>query len=192
MTHPCIASTAATISALRTANISGRLDADTRLSPSVYFSSDDKGGTADVTLYPHEGGLINAEIKVTGHPGWLSLNIGLGTGAFNEGDTLGIITDIRGTDTFNIRPYIRSSRNSDEQDTILSKDITFGGTPTISTLLHTVSPADALPHDEAYHTLILPLPIRDLSLVLNDLCLFHLGAESGLSEYSMTLGRLAG
>jgi hypothetical protein len=191
VTHPCIAATQDTLNALRAADISGHLDADTHLSPGVYFSVDRVRGNVEITLHPFDDGLLKAELKVTGNPEWLSLSIGLGTGTFNIDDTLGITADLRGVDAFSIRPFIRSARDNETHDTRFEEDLTFGDTPGTSILLHNVTSQDALSYGEAFHTLIMPLPRRDLTLNLHDFRLFHLNASSDLSKPAMRLGGLA-
>lgn len=192
MTHPCVVSTTNTLSLLRTTDLTGPFEPDVPLSPDVYFSADTVQGMAQITLHPLEGGLVKAGLEVTGDPEWLSLNIGLGTGSFQTGDTVGIVADTRGSDSFATRPVLRSSRANDETvDTCLAEDFIFGGLPGTMILLHPVTTEDALAYGEAFHTLILPLPKRNISLTLNDLRLVHLDASSGIDLQAMTLGGLA-
>lgn len=177
---------------LRATHLTGLLEDDTQISPGVYFSADTKGGNTRITLHPTEGGLLNADLKITGNPVWLTLNIGLGTGRFETGDTVGIVADLgNGDDTFNVQPFIRSNDKVEQFDTVLAQTLAFGGTHGVTTLLHTIAAQDALSHGEAFHTLIIPLPKRDLSMKINDLRFLHIKAATSAHLQGTTLGGLA-
>lgn len=191
MTHPCVAAITQSLSQLRADEYAGPIDPDTHLSPEVYFSIDTQQGTPQITLQELEGGLLKAALNVTGTPEWLTLNIGLGTGRFEIGDTIGLVTDFRGTDAFSTRPFIRSNRDGEAHDTALAEEMVFGGQPSISTLLHSITSEDALGYGEAFHTLVIPLPKRNLSLSLYDLRMFHIDGAQGGGAHAATLGSLA-
>lgn len=191
VTHPCVVAATKTINALRAAKVTGAFDPAAHLSPQVYFSADFSQGGVEITLPPLPDGLLKAVISVAGQPEWLALNIGLGTGSFRAGDTLGIVADLRGTDAFRIQPFIRSDCDGTQCDTTLVEDFTVGGDRGISTLLHPITAEDPITCGTAFHTLILPLPKRDIAVELYDLRLFHIDAATGLRARAVTLGGLA-
>lgn len=189
VTHPCVVFTANTIEKLRKTELSGPHDLDKRVTPEVYFSAETSQAGVEITLLPQEGGLLKAEILVSGNPEWLTLNIGLGSGNFEIGDTLGIAYDLRGSDEFSVQPFIRSSYDGVEYDTALADDFRFGALPGV--LLHPITAEVPLTYSAAFHTLILPLPKRNSAFEIRNLRLFHVEASSGLAASVTTLGGLA-
>ena len=150
---------------------------DRPMVPEVYFSWDRADGDAAITLEHAGTGLLRARIEVTGTPSWLTFNIGLGSCRIVAGNMLGLLAQTgigNAPDGTPIRifPLVRSIDRFGHLDTPLSGDLTLGAGAGVWSLLHRIRERDPMAAEETYHTLILPLPRRDLTLDLVDLRLF--------------------
>lgn len=172
MTHPCIQFANAAIATLRQSSVTGNITIGDHISPEIYFGADTEGADVSTTLHNTDTGLLNVSVEVSGDPEWLTLNIGLGSGAFQDGDTFGVVIDAQGSDSFESPAFIRSDFGTYVEDTALADPVQFGTAHGLHTLLHPFGSADPIVYGSGYHTLVLPLPHRSLSLHLRDLRLF--------------------
>lgn len=177
MTPPPILHALARIRDLRHAELPMRVSTDTPLVPDVYFSWDTANGSVDITLSRHEDGLFTAVLKVSGRPRWLTFNIGLGGGAFEVGDLLGLVIETgpdngAAGEAIGLLPFLRSAEGGERQDTPMFGALHLGAGRGLWALVHRIGIGEPLGRLKAYHTLVLPLPATDLTLDLRDLRLF--------------------
>ncbi|MFN3954293.1 MAG: hypothetical protein ACK4LQ_07540 [Pararhodobacter sp.] len=174
-----------------------RLDNCAPLVDGFYFSWDAQQAQVDLSLHrpAREAGaqtapLFELRTRVSGEPRWLSMNISLGSHRFASGDVIALIGALHCPEAETLPAFIRTRANGEDSDTTLFEPLRGKGA-SVTTALHTVEPADNLVIDDAFHTLIVPLPRRDFTLVLNDLRLFVLPAAAGLRSQPQTLASFA-
>ena len=192
MTHPCVAKVAESVLVLRQSDLTGAIEENTHIVPEVYFSADSANGTAAVELLPRQDALLKVRVTVTGLPDWLTFNIGMGEGRFQPRDTLGVVaevsTDLKAESDFRATPFIRSDQMG---DTHFAAGFALSTEAQPASLLHPVTSADALTYGSVYHTLVLPLPKRTMTLTVHALRLIHMDASEGLSAEMAKLGCFA-
>ena len=192
MLHPCIVETMNTLDQLRRATIGGKAGESAHLSYNVYFCWDQQGADVDIALSSQPGHLLTADIALRGTPEWFTLSIGLGSGTFGVGDTLGLAVDLSATAAFDLAPFIRSVDGGKRHDTHLADAARIGnGTVGPALLLHTVDAHEPLAWAGSFHTLIIPLPRQSGKLELRDMRLFHAPAQKGLRLRPRTLASAA-
>lgn len=191
MTHPVIAETTATLARLRKARLRGRAEESQHLSPNVYFCWDKAKGAADITLTPASGALLTAEIAVSGAPGWFTLNIGLGAGAFAPGGAFGLALAASSSQPITLHPFLRSALGETRHDTHLTESLRLGPDLAPRLALHRIRPQDAMAQSNGFHTLILPLPCARFRLHLQDMRAFHVPPQPGAPLPPSTLSALA-
>lgn len=180
MTHPCELATALTISELRGATFDESAENNAHIAPDLYLSWDDEQAEIDLKIASDAATLLSIKGTVANTPRWFSLNIGLGNGALKPGDVLGVVVELESPTAMDSVPFIRTAwREGGYGDTYLADRISVSEGRQVVTLLHTASAEDAL-CNEAFHTLVVPLPSVDFDLTLIDMRLFVIGAERGL------------
>lgn len=158
-----------TIAALRDLPDAEQVENNTHIVPEIYFSWDAEQAEVSITLSKSDGCLLDANVKVSGQPRWLGLNIGLGDGTLYRGDQVVVVMDLASEMTDKFQLALISSRDGKRVDTLLEEPI--GGLPkgVIRTIVHNIHEDDAHEGVEAYHTLAIRLPAHSHSLRLNDL-----------------------
>lgn len=154
-------------------------------SPELYISWDDEKGQVAPKGRTKPGILLQLDAEVAVPPRWFSLNIGLGKSALKAGDVLGLVLEIESETGFGSDLFCRSATEDAYSDTYLQGGFDVTGGRQIVTILHTIEPGDSLEQD-AFHTLVMPLPGQNFSLTLRDMRLFVLGAERGLRSTPFT------
>ena len=181
MTHPTESEATRTIGALRAAPLDEARAEGSRLTlaPGTYFSFDAAGW---VDLAVERGGveLVSAEAAVAGDPGWLSLNLELGSGAFGPGDILVLVVDLEGCVEDGLSAFLRSAGAGGLADTPFADPLQGSRTRAVRTLLHQVAADDGVVGPPRFHTLVLALPRRDFRLVLHDLRFAVVPAARGI------------
>lgn len=176
------------------AGLPARLDNCAPLVDGFYFSWDAEQAQVELSLHrPTRQGdapLFELRARVSGEPRWLSMNISLDTHRFAAGDVIALVGALHCPEAESLPAYIRSRANGEDCDTPLAEPLRGNGAA-VATALHTIEPADNLLINDAFHTLIVPLPQRDFTLVLNDLRLFVLPAAAGLRSQPQTLASFA-
>ncbi len=189
MTHFAEIFTASAVSILRSSDFSQKLENNSHIVPDIYFSWDDEGGEVDITLKSINGYMGEIWSKVSGTPGWLSLNLSLGNCSFAAGDVLGLVVELEDCPDQNFPAFIRSMREGGApSDTYLDEILTGSRDRAVRTLLHKVSQHSDMAGAQAYHTLIIPLPLKDFSMNLRDIRLFVIPAARGLDTRPATVG----
>lgn len=193
MKHPCVVSTENTIRKLRMAKVTGDVEPNKHISPEIYFSADLSHGAVSIVADPLDDGLLKATIDAKGQPEWLSLNIGLGEGAFSGGEILCFAYDFRCATPFDVQPFIRSGGAGSDTDTHIEEPFRFAAPMKAAVVMHQVYPDSPLTQDGVFHTLVLPLPLPTTvdAIEIHDLRLVCLGADAGISPNIETLGRLS-
>lgn len=191
MTHSVVAQTSSLLQQLRQATFTGLAEESRHVSHNVYFCWDKANGAADITVTSVEGGLLSADIAVSGAPDWFTLNIGLGFGAFRAGETLGLALSASSTAQTVLRPFVRSVVAGEGHDTHLTDPIRLALSPGGILLLHTIQPYEALAWAQEFHTLIIPLPKQSFRLDLQDMRLFHATGPAAPSAQPGTMAALA-
>lgn len=190
MTHFAELFTASAISILRSSDFSQSLENNTPVVPDIYFSWDDEEGNVDVTLKSLNGYMGEIWGKVSGAPRWLSLNLSLGTCSFTAGDVLGLVVELEGCPDQNFPAFIRSDRAGAHSDTYLDEILKGSEDRAVRTLLHKISPHSGMIGAEAFHTLIVPLPLKDFRMNLRDIRLFVIPAARALDTRPATVARI--
>ena len=187
MTHPSEIFVAETVAELRKADFDMQVENNTPFATNLYFSWDEEFGQVGITAQSGSDNLLDADISCSGEPQWFSLNIPLGDAEFSAGDVLGVIFDLDCPDAQDLPLFVRSARGEGYMDTYLQDMLSVKEGRNICTLLHMISPADGLAQEAGFHTLVLPLPSRNLKLTLKDARVFVLGAERGVQSAPMQL-----
>lgn len=191
MTHFAELITASAVSILRSSDFSQTLENSTHVVPDIYFSWDNEEGEVDVTLKSINGYLGEIWCKVSGAPRWLSLNLSLGACSFTAGDVLGLVIELENCPDQSFPAFIRSTREDDVLGDTYLDDILKGSRDrAVRTLLHKVSPHSNMVGEEAFHTLIIPLPRKDFHMNLRDIRLFVIPAARGLDTRPATVARM--
>ena len=176
MTHPCLQTVAKAVAALRSATLPAKAGTDAPLVENVYFSWDASKAKVEIALDRAPGSLQRWRQTVGGTPGWLNLNLALGPGVFEPGQVLGLIVATRpvgdNPEPIVIEGFVRSSRAGKTFDTHLAQPLTLTSDDGPATMLHPIARLDPICEPKGFHTLILRLPKRDLTLDLTDLRLF--------------------
>lgn len=126
--------------------------------------------------------------KITGKPRWWTLNVALEQARFAAGDVLGLVAEIEGPGGQQIEALVRSRRidaegNRDIGDTPIKEPLALTGRRSLSVLLHRVARGQRMAGTEAFHTLILRLPLVDIAeLTVFDLQIFQLPEGAGVPE----------
>ncbi|RGP35317.1 hypothetical protein [Pseudotabrizicola alkalilacus] len=191
MTHSVIAETTSLLRQLREGSFKCLAEESKHVSHNVYFCWDKANGSAAITLNSAEGRLLDADIVVTGTPGWFTLNFGLGFGQFQAGDTLGLVWSVQSSLQTNLYPFVRSVVGDDRLDTQLADPIRLTQSPGRTVQLHTIQPQDPLAWAKNFHTLVIPLPKQSFRLDLEDMRLFHAPRATGTVTQTPTLASLA-
>lgn len=184
MSHSIETFTADVISTCRANQDDLLIENNAHLSPEIYVSWDDEDGRVELKAQTDANMLLALEAQVSQEPRWFSLNIGLGQGALKVGDVLGIVFETESARAFYSAPFCRSALEENHGDTYWQDGLDVKGEGRqISTLLHTVEPGDPL-IQEAFHTLVIPLPCQAFSLTLHDMRLFVVEAGRGFRSTS--------
>lgn len=192
MTHFSELFAANTISILRTMSFSQTVENNKPLLPGVYFSWDTEEGNVDLSLESRTGELFEIWPKVTGKPRWFSLNLSLGDCTFEAGDVIGVIVEFEGAKGETFRFFTRSARGEKMTDTQFEDALKGSEDISVQTVLHTLTGSDALVQGQGFHTLILPLPLHDVTLRLRDLRVIVIPASRGLRSGPVTLAGRGG
>lgn len=171
---------------LRRTDQNGPINSDLSLVEGIYVSWDDKDTEVRLDLTSPPGQLCTIDGRITGEPGWLTLNIALGDWRFGPGDVFGLVADFTGP---SCTPYLRSRESDGWSDTILPALV--GGKVAPRTILQCFDAHDGAVGPESFHTLILPLPRRSFSWSLHDLAIFTIPASAGLRPEPLTLSSFA-
>ena len=134
----------------------------------LYFSWDTELGAVNLTVRPsRSGGLVAIEAQVSGTPRWFSLNLELGPGAFEPGQTLGLVLSALSREPQDMRGFMRSMPATESgSDTVFADAVHFGPDQVVAVVLHTVERAQAMAMTQGFHTLVLTLPPRSWELEL--------------------------
>lgn len=180
MTHPTELSAAAIVNALRLGLPPQQRPGHLHLCEGAYISWDAQDGGTQITARPERGMLFHIAGRLARPPGWLTLNLALREGSFAPGDVLGLVIELEGCTGQDLPVFMRTGRGGNTQDTRFADRIAGGARRSVQTLLHQVSPGDAL-CGHGFHTLVLELPQQDFTLELRDLRLFVLSQASRLT-----------
>lgn len=192
MTHACALFIARTVSTLRAESFSRPAECNEHIVPEVYFSWNAGVGDVRVDVSSGPGIALGVRAGVAKPSEWFTLSFPLGEGAFQKGDVIGLVHEMRSDAEADFSAFIRSQSEAGPLDTVLQEPLRSGPERGIRTLLHTVSEADGLPYADRFHTLIIPLPQRDFELDLLDLSLFVLPAARGVKARGPTLASVGG
>jgi len=176
---------------LRQADHSGTVRDNAPLVEGIYFSWDSAAGDVTLDLESPPGMLCRVTGHVSGTPGWLTLNIALGTHGFAPGDVLGVVADVTGPPDAPCALYVRSQHHENLFDTPLCAPLAGCVKRNTQVLLHTIDAQDPMIGTAGFHTLVLPLPRQDFTLALHDLQIFTLPAALGLRSQPVTLSGFA-
>ncbi len=186
---------AQSLTQLRAASLSRALSQGDKLHPDIYLSWDDVQGRVTGTAASTPGMVLRLSAQVEGMPRWWGLNLVLGAARLAPGSVLGIAADLEGPEGATLAPFIRSGRGNEALDTPLAEPLAMAGSRRVVTLLHDVDQGQPLaatgPDDDAWHTLVLPLPDGRFELVLHDLRLFVIPPEAGMRAAPRTLASYA-
>lgn len=147
------------------------------IGPGAYFSWDAEGGDVTLQVRPELGLMFHLSASVRRAPRWLSFCLELREGSFAAGDILGLVLELEGCAGHTLPLFIRSARDGGVLDTYLQEPLVGTSTVSVQTLLHPIRADQAMADGPAFHTLVVPLPMRDFSLELRDLRLFVLPAD---------------
>ncbi|PWE30816.1 hypothetical protein C4N9_03400 [Pararhodobacter marinus] len=145
-----------------------------RLVPDLYLSWDDSQGAVQCHRILSEGTLLDLNVMISGEPGWVSLNIELGTASFTPGATLIAILNAQAEGLGTIRPFIRTQGPEGWESTPDWRDTAFDweadmGYDGVKILPCSVRDDAPLAIPEGFHTLVVPLPTESFRLTLKDL-----------------------
>ena len=173
----------------------------TPLVDGFYFSWDKEEAQVDLTLERPAGdkqarlagqpAMARFRARVSGKPRWLSLNVSLDTQDFAAGDVLALVGALHCPEAESLPAFLRSDAGGAQGDTPFSEPLRCAGAAGIGVSLHTVQPADKLLAPGAFHTLIVPLPPHDFTLLLGDLRFITLPASAGLRSQPPSLASYA-
>jgi hypothetical protein len=169
MTHPCEATAAERLTALRALPRPVRIDHGRHPVPQVYFSWDVERANVEMELLDRPGALAVVRAAITGAPRWINLSLALGAARFAAGDTLGLAISASADRDFRMAPFLRSRKGDLTVDSRFAETLALGPAPGTAVLLHPLAEGDTLAGAEQFHTLILPLPADSFTLVLSDL-----------------------
>lgn len=187
--HPIALYTAPIMAALRASALPASPDPEARLTDGAYFSWDTERGGLDVTLDSPAGAGLGMTLRVQGEPRWCTFNIDLGPAELAPDSLLGLVVALDGDPTGARKPFVRSGLDGTQEDTRLDQALQPAKGP--QALLHRVMPDTGLARAGAFHTLVLPLPLRDAQLTLADLRVFVQPADRGLAPAGPTLATAA-
>lgn len=162
----------------------GPASTTTPLVEGIYFSWDNEKEVVALEVQSPPGQLCHITGRISGTPGWLTLNIALGVLDFAPGDTFGIVANVSGAPC---TPYLRSRHGETLLDTELQDGMSEGAQP----LLRTFDAHDGAIGRGGFHTLVLPLPLQDFAWTLHDMAIFALPASTGLRSAPLTLSSFA-
>lgn len=190
MPHIAEVTMARNIAALRESARPGPIDPDTRLVDGIYASWDPEANLSLDVKGPAQNGL-NLQGTIRKAPRWFSLNLDLGTGTFSPGSVLGFVVRAEGALDRNKQLFVRSALKGTQDDTLLDESPGRGTQALPQIVLHNVLPDSPLTWENAFHTLILPLPTETFSLILVDLRVFVVSPETGRACAAPTLAKAA-
>ena len=181
--------------------VASRMVADLRLNPMLrheenmltltngaYFSWDETKGEVSLDVSPELGAILHLKAKVSKAPNWFSFNFELGDGVFETGDVLGIALEFEGFAGETLKPFLRTARDGVLEDTLLQDRLEGSATRETRVLLHQMRAVDPATGAAGYHTLVLPLPLRDFVMELRDMRLFVIPAARVGQLVQPTLG----
>lgn len=185
MSHPIEFFTSTVIADARMADQDIQVENNAHVFPEIYVSWDDEKGNVALKGRTDAGMLLHLDAEVMALPRWFSLNIGLGKGALTAGDVLGFVIEIESETGFSSALFCRSATDDGYNDTYLQDGFDVPAGRQVVTLLHTVEPGHSL-EQNAFHTLVIPLPSQNFSLTIRDMRLFVLEAGRGFRTTSFT------
>ncbi|MDA7429620.1 hypothetical protein PGB28_14210 [Primorskyibacter aestuariivivens] len=178
-----------------------RMVADLRLNPQLrrdsnvltltegaYFSWDETNGEVALDVTPELGAIMHLKAWVSKVPNWFSFNFEMGDAAFTAGDVLGIALEYEGFAGETLKPFLRTARDGVLEDTVLQDWLEGSAARETRVLLHQIRAVDPAAGAPGYHTLVLPLPLRDFTMELRDMRLFVIPAARVGQLVQPTLG----
>lgn len=171
MTHPTELTAAQIVHALRLGLPPQHQPGQIQLAEDAYLSWDHSTPGVDLHARPERGVLCQMQAKLPQPPGWITLNLALRDGVFAPGDVLGLVVELDGCAGQSLPLFVRTGRDGTVQDTALQDSLQGASRRTVQTVLHQITPGDAL-CGSGFHTLVIDLPKQDFTLELRDLRLF--------------------
>jgi hypothetical protein len=179
------------IVAVRAASFDCAADNNVDITPGMFLSWDADQGSADLRVVSQPGTLLGIDARISGDPGWVSLNFGIGNAQLSAGTKLGIVASIGGTASTMIHATWRSSIGEEWRDIDFPDAIGGAGKPATCVALADVHMGAYATRPEAHSLLILHLPRQDFRLDLRDLLIFGLSGDDAASAPEPTLGAFA-
>jgi len=179
------------IDALRAAVCAGQAANDTQFADGVYFSWDTEGGDAQIAYESPDWAVLSVDWRVTGSPTWLSLNVSMGGGVLNDGDVIVLTAEGYADSPVSLPVVLRCDIAGEMLDVGLEDALEFNPVNGVCTAMRTIDPVDGIGGKHGFHTLIMHLPMQDMTMTLRNLRLSIVPAAQGLRSSPVTLSSLA-
>ena len=177
------------IGALRDATFDRALQNNTPITNGIYASWDDIDTDISIQALSSPGMLLTLNAHVPRKPRWLVLNFEIGRGQFDAGDILLLIVEGSGLGEQRIMDLvIRSATKGGLVDTPWRESLILPMETGIATALHSVEASSPLVETDAFHTVMIRLPVHDFSMTFRDLRLTVIPADCGFQLFPPTLG----